>query len=300
MTTTPADTVGVVSHADGIRRITAPGAPLMLPLTLPALPLIGPRCIHAQPFARADYTPADAKCPLCGLDVALNEIAIDGITLALRRILETHDVPDRVIVTDDGMWSPVTGSDVFSLSHLSTDAEAIDWLNAASFAQLRELPGVDFATASALVDATPVSGTLPQIASRFMGPYTAKYRLAFITAVRGHQLKLWQTPPPPDSSVTTMLTLRTYAAGQQHFTPETTGILAAIALRIRETVGDLLTTRFVHAIRTGNVAALITLYRRVWPSTTPSVEHHLLVVEPHLHTMAVYHSVFGMPVVELD
>jgi hypothetical protein len=300
MATTPADSVAVVSIPKGIERITRPGCPLILPITLPPLPLIGPACTHAQPFTRAEYVKTPGECPVCKCSLEPDVVAIDGVTLALRRILTTHSVPDRVVVTDDGMWSPATGADLFPLSHLVADDTAVEWLNTLSFQDLRELPGVDFATAYAMMEAMPIEGSLPRIATRFMGPFTARYRNHFITAVRGHRLKIWKTPSPPKESETNALAMRAYNASAGTFTRETTGILAAIAVRMRTEAGDMATSRFVAALRSGNVAALIALYRRVWPRTTESIEHHLLLIEPHLREMQAYYRVFGRPVMELD
>jgi len=94
--------------------------------------------------------------------------------------------------------------------------------------------------------------------------------------------------------------MRAYDASAGTFTPETTGILAAIAVRMRNVAGDMATSRFVAALRSGNVAALIALYRRVWPTMAESVEHHLLLIEPHLRDMHVYYHVYGRPALELD
>jgi len=300
MTTAPANNVAVMSIDRGIARITRPGCPLILPLTLPSLPLIGHECIHAQPFTRAEYAQTPGECPLCKCPLEPEKIAIDGVTLALRRILSTHSVPDRVVVTDDGMWSPATGNDIFPLSHLVSDDTAVEWLNTLSFPDLRELPGVDFATAFAMMEAMPIEGTLRGIAARFMGPFTARYRDHFITAVRGHRLKIWKMPSPPKEAETNALAMRAYDASAGTFTPETTGILAAIAVRMRNVAGDMATSRFVAALRSGNVAALIALYRRVWPTMAESVEHHLLLIEPHLRDMHVYYHVYGRPALELD
>lgn len=300
MATAPADHVVVVPHPEGIRRITAEGAPLMMEITLPVLPLIGPTCRHAQPFTRKEYAKAPGKCPLCRQDLPPRAVAIDGITLALRRILFTHEVPDRVIVTDDGMWSPVTGTDIFPLSGLVTDDDALHWLSTVMFDQLRELPGVDFATACAIAEASPIEGTVAGVARRFMGPFTEQFRTAFMTAVRGNKLSMWHTPEPPKGSETTALIHRTYDAGTKHFTPQTTGILAAIAVRLFENCGPQATARFVHAIHSGDTVALAALYRRTWPSTADSIDHHFTYIEPHLRDMAVYENVFGAPCMSLD
>ena len=205
----------------GVERVmTAFGDRVLVPVAIPAAPLIGPRCRHMEPFGPHGYTASGNTCPICGDKIRVNQVLVDAVALAIRRLVVAHPgyrrntaapemaaelAPARrpagggpanavVVVYSEEGWSVPGGTDVFRFADLATDVEALAWLNSASSDEVAELPGVGPVTAMTMAAYMPVEGPLASVAARFIGPRRAGARAALTAALRAFKLR--QSAPP--------------------------------------------------------------------------------------------------------
>jgi len=205
----------------GVERVmTAFGDRVLVPVAIPAAPLIGPRCRHLEPFGPHGYAASGKACPICGDKIRANQVLVDTVALAIRRLVVAHPgyrrntappelaaelVPARrpagggpanavVVMYSEEGWSVPGGTDVFRFSDLATDAEALGWFNTASSDEIAELPGVGPVTAMTMAAYVPVDGPLASVATRFIGPRRAGARAALTAALRAFKVR--QSAPP--------------------------------------------------------------------------------------------------------
>lgn len=197
---------------EGIDRITgAFGDRVLVPVAIPPTPLIGPRCRHLEPFSVMGYSDA-RQCPICGDKVGPEEVMLDSVALAIRRLVSAHpgsmagNTTDRelaplrrpagggprrgvvVVYTEEG-WSLPGGGDVFRFDDLATEDEALEWFNGLGSEELSELPGIGDATAMAMAAHMPAEGPLMALALQFIGPHKKALRQAFVAALRSFKLR---------------------------------------------------------------------------------------------------------------
>jgi hypothetical protein len=209
----------------GIDRIMAAfGDRVIVPVTIPAAPLIGRACRHIEPFGPHGYV--SRQCPVCGEKLTPSDVIVDSLALAIRRLVVAHPGYRRhtappemaaelaefrrpagggpangvvVMYTEEG-WSVPGGTDVFRYTDLATDDEALEWLNTSNSDEVAELPGVGPVTAMVMAAYMPVEGPLASVAARFIGPRRKNARPALTAAVRAFKIRQsapLRLPPGP-------------------------------------------------------------------------------------------------------
>ncbi len=249
-------------------------------VALPQHPVIGPRCNHPQPICMKQF---EGTCPHCGNAIAIDELQIDALALGIRRLIAELDNHAEVMYANDMTWCTIDGRETFHMQHVTTDDAALEWLNARSFEELRELPGVDISTAMLLQKHMPLTDPLMEVPDRFLGPHSKRWRKPFLVAVRGHRIRHSADRVCPDIKPKCLEhSARMRIRG---FSAETTKVLAAIAASIYEKKGDFAASMFLDATNTSDVDGIVAAYNAVFPEHVQSVALHLTLVEPYLRSL---------------
>ena len=256
---------------------------LLRRVELPQHPVIGPRCNHPQPICMKHF---NGTCPHCGDAIAIDELLIDALALGIRRLIAELDNHTEVMYGNDMTWCAIDGRETFHMQHVTTDDAAIEWLNGRSFEELRELPGVDIATAMLLQRHMPLTDPLMEVPDRFLGPHSKKWRKPFLVAVRGHRIRHSADRVCPDIKPKCLEHIARKRI--RKFSKETTKVLAAIAASIYEKKGDFAASMFLDAANTSNVDDIVAAYGNVFPEYVQSVALHLSLVEPHLRNLELH------------